>query len=241
MDSLSSSPLLSLAKVKEIYSVKAETMTSKGETYPSSGLQVKAELRPRSHDGALVPGAMELLITMDGQHILKSACNLNVRRTYSHQSMLSSELVVQQLPSITVKTSILPVGSIRVFDQAGQLEMTIALGLYLAPEEMQLSLKWWLGVSVVASDRVSSCDWWHQALSALTGFLVLAMLRRVKGAAAALNPQREAGRVQCGIYSVQHVGMGPSERKCKEHARLKLQGLDHQWNTLPPVPLNQDI
>ena len=67
------------------------------------------------------------------------------------------------------------------------------------------------------------------------------VLRFFKQAAAALNPQREAGRVQCGIYSVQHVGMGPSERKCKEHARLKLQGLDHQWNTLPPVPLNQDI
>ena len=115
MDSLSSSSLLSLAKVKEIYSVKAETMTSKGERYPSGDLQVKAELRPRSHDGAIVPGAMEvvptpstsslrlLVLTSSSSQwmvsIYWSPCNLNVRRTYSHQSMLSSVLVVQQLPS----------------------------------------------------------------------------------------------------------------------------------------------
>ncbi|KAL5515232.1 hypothetical protein EMCRGX_G000370 [Ephydatia muelleri] len=63
-------------------------MTSKGERYPYGGLQVKAELRPKSHDGAVVPGEVEdhgdgtytitltpqtagphqLLIPMDGQH-----------------------------------------------------------------------------------------------------------------------------------------------------------------------------
>ena len=69
------------------YIVKVETMTTKGERYPYGGLQVKAELRPKSHDGAVVPGKVkdyrdgtytinltpqaagphQLLITMDGQ------------------------------------------------------------------------------------------------------------------------------------------------------------------------------
>ena len=75
-------------------------MTSKGERYPYGGLQVKAELRPKSHDGAVVPGEVEdhgngtytitlapqtagphqLLITMDGQHIQKSPCDLDMRQ-----------------------------------------------------------------------------------------------------------------------------------------------------------------
>ncbi|KAL5515484.1 hypothetical protein EMCRGX_G000657 [Ephydatia muelleri] len=43
-------------------------MTSKGKRYPYGGLQVKAELRPKSHEGAAVPGE-------------NSPCNLDVRRT----------------------------------------------------------------------------------------------------------------------------------------------------------------
>ena len=49
----------SVAKVKEMYYVKVENMTSKGERYPYSGLQVKSELRPKSHDGTVVPGEVE--------------------------------------------------------------------------------------------------------------------------------------------------------------------------------------
>ena len=45
----------SVAKVKEIYCVKVESMTSKGEMNPYGGLEVKAELRSKSHDGAVVP------------------------------------------------------------------------------------------------------------------------------------------------------------------------------------------
>ena len=79
----------SVAKVKKMYCVKVETMTSKGERYPYGGLQVKAKLRPKSHDGAGIPGEVEdhgdgtytitltpqtagphqLLLTMDGQHV----------------------------------------------------------------------------------------------------------------------------------------------------------------------------
>ena len=75
-------------------------MTSKGERYPYGGLQVKAELRPKSHDGAVVPGKVEdyrdgtytinltpqarqLLITMDGQHVKKCPCDFDVRMNYS--------------------------------------------------------------------------------------------------------------------------------------------------------------
>eukprot|EP00731_Ephydatia_muelleri_P008744 Em0004g1082a len=48
-----------VAKVNEVYGVKVETMTSKGERYPYGGLQVRAELRPKSHDGAVIPGEVE--------------------------------------------------------------------------------------------------------------------------------------------------------------------------------------
>ena len=75
-------------------------MTSKGERCPyDGGLQVKAELLPKSHDGTVVLGEVEdhwdgtytitltpqtagphqLLITMDGLYVKKSPCDLNVR------------------------------------------------------------------------------------------------------------------------------------------------------------------
>ena len=90
----------SVAKVKERYCFKVESMTSKGERYPYGGPQVKAEL---SHDGAVVPGEVEdhgdgtytitltpqtagphqLLITMDGQHVQNSPCDFDVGTKYS--------------------------------------------------------------------------------------------------------------------------------------------------------------
>ena len=93
----------SVAKVKEMYCVKVKSMTLKGGRYPCGDLQVKAELRPKSHDGAVVlrevedngdgtytiiltpqiAGPHQLLITMDGQHVQNSPCDLDVRRTYS--------------------------------------------------------------------------------------------------------------------------------------------------------------
>ena len=89
----------SAAKVREVYCVKVETKTSKGERYPYGGLQVKAELRPKSHDGAVVYGEVEdhgdgtytitltpqtagphqLVIPMDGQHVQNSPHDLYVR------------------------------------------------------------------------------------------------------------------------------------------------------------------
>ena len=93
----------SAARMDKVYSVKVETKSSEGERYPYGGLQVKAELRPKSHDGAVVPGKVEnhgdgtytitltpqaagphqLLITMDGEHVQGSPHDLDVRPNYS--------------------------------------------------------------------------------------------------------------------------------------------------------------
>ena len=104
----------SVTKVKERYCVKVESMTSKGERYPYGGLQVKAELRPKSYDGSVVQGEVEdhgdgtytitlipqtagphqFLITMDGQHVQNSTCNLNGRRHRQHNTLCDPEQVI---------------------------------------------------------------------------------------------------------------------------------------------------
>ena len=93
----------SAARMDMVYSVKVETKSSEGERYPYGGLQVKAELRSKSHDGAVVPGKVkdhgdgtytitltpqaagphQLLITMDGEHVQGSPHDLDVRPSYS--------------------------------------------------------------------------------------------------------------------------------------------------------------
>ena len=90
------------AWMDKVYSVKVETKSSEGERYPYGGLQVKAELRPKSHDGTVVPGKVEdpgdgtytitltpqaagphqLLITMDGDHVQGSPHDLDVMPNY---------------------------------------------------------------------------------------------------------------------------------------------------------------
>ena len=138
----------SVAKVKERYCVKVESVTSKGERYPYGGLQVRAEL---SHDGAVVPGEVEdhgdgtytitfspqtagphqLLITMDGQHVQNSPCDLDVGTKYS--TLCNPEQVIKcsRPDSIAIHdsgdiyVSCLDDHCIRVFDQAGQHKRTI--------------------------------------------------------------------------------------------------------------------
>ncbi|KAL5497512.1 hypothetical protein EMCRGX_G013988 [Ephydatia muelleri] len=67
---------LLVAKVKEMYCFKMETMTSKGERYPYGGLQVKAELRLKSHDGAVVPGKVEEVSIMEMVNMYRRVLNL---------------------------------------------------------------------------------------------------------------------------------------------------------------------
>ena len=80
----------SVARVGARYHVKVQSKTSKGEEYPHGGVEVKGEMRSKTHNGAVVYGEVEdhrdgtytitltpqtagpyqLLITMDGQHVL---------------------------------------------------------------------------------------------------------------------------------------------------------------------------
>ena len=79
----------SVPRANRKYHVKVETKTSKGERCPYGGLQVKAELRPKSHNRAVVLGQVEdhgdgtytitltpqtagphqLVIMVDGHHV----------------------------------------------------------------------------------------------------------------------------------------------------------------------------
>ena len=93
----------SVSRVNRKYHVKVETKTSKGERYPCGGLQVKAELRPMSHNGPVVLGEVEdhgdgtytitltpqiasphrLVVTMDGHHVQGNPYDLNVKSDYT--------------------------------------------------------------------------------------------------------------------------------------------------------------
>ena len=92
-----------MSRVNRKYQVKVETQTSKGERYPCGGLQVKAELRPKSHDGPVALGQKEdhgdgtytitltpqtagphqLLITVDDHHVQGSPYDLEVKSDYT--------------------------------------------------------------------------------------------------------------------------------------------------------------
>ena len=83
--------------------IKLKTMSSRRNGYPCGGLQIKAELRPNSHDEPVLYGEVEDLgdgtytitltpqtaglhqfhITMDGQHVQGSPFNLRVRGDYT--------------------------------------------------------------------------------------------------------------------------------------------------------------
>ena len=127
----------SVAKVKEMYCVKVETMTANGETY---SLQVMAELRTKSHffprevddnwDGTYT--ITFTLITMDGQHVQKSPCDLYVRRQYNklHNPVQvinccggPSGIAIHHSGVIYVVC--MDDSSICVFDRAGQQKRTI--------------------------------------------------------------------------------------------------------------------
>ena len=137
----------SAAKVGEVYCVKVETKTSKGERYPYGGLQVKAELRPKSHDGAVVYGEVEdhgdgtytitltpqtagrhqLVITMDDQHVQNSPHDLDVRPPKHNYLTLCNPIIscsggpsgIAIHDSGDIYVSCISDNSIRVFDQAG--------------------------------------------------------------------------------------------------------------------------
>ena len=132
-----------------------ETKSSEGERYPYGGLQAKAELRPKSHDGAVVPGKVkdhgdgtytitltpqaagphQLLITMDGEHVQGSPHDLDVRPSYSTLCNPQQVISCSGGPKgIAIHDSgDIYVGCwrddcIRVFDQGGHEKRTIGSG-----------------------------------------------------------------------------------------------------------------
>ena len=152
----------SAAKVGEVYCVKVETKTSKGERYPYGGLQVKAELRPKSHDGAVVYGEVEdhgdgiytitltpqtagphqLVITMDGQHVENSPHDLDVKPKPNYLTLCKPQHVINCSggpTSIAIHVSgdiyvaCSSDNSIHVLDQAGHQKRTIGSRQFSSP------------------------------------------------------------------------------------------------------------
>ena len=140
----------SVSRVNRKYHVKVETKTSKGERYPCGGVQVKAELRPKSHDGAVVLGQVEdrgdgtytitltpqtaglhqLVITVDGHHVQGSPYDLEVKSDYTSLCDVQQVIKVNDPLCVAIhKNGDIYVGSydhhIYVFDQGGHLKHTI--------------------------------------------------------------------------------------------------------------------
>ena len=142
----------SVAKVGTRYHVKVQSKTSKGEEYPHGGVEVKGEMRSKTHNGAVVYGEVEdhrdgtytitltpqtagphqLLITMDGQHVQNSPNDLDVRTKCDYHTLCNAQQVIQCNRPYCVAihdNGDIYVGSldhfIYVFDQTGQLKNTI--------------------------------------------------------------------------------------------------------------------
>ena len=142
----------SVARVGTRYHVKVQSKTSKGEEYPHGGVEVKCEMRSKTHNGAVVVGEVEdhrdgtytitltpqtagphqLLITMDGQHVQNSPNDLDVRPKRDYHTLRSAQQVIQCNEPLCVgihDNGDIYVGSsdgcIYVFDQTGQLKNTI--------------------------------------------------------------------------------------------------------------------
>eukprot|EP00731_Ephydatia_muelleri_P035524 Em0132g3a len=142
----------SVAKVGARYHVQVQSKTSKGEEYPHGGVEVKGEMRSKTHNGAVVYGEVEdhrdgtytitltpqtagphqLLITMDGQHVQNSPNDLDVRPKYDYHTLCNAQQVIQcndpRCVAIHDNGDIYVGGGdncIYVFDQAGQLKNTI--------------------------------------------------------------------------------------------------------------------
>ncbi|KAL5497438.1 hypothetical protein EMCRGX_G013911 [Ephydatia muelleri] len=124
----------SVAKVKKMYFIKVETITSKGERYPFGGLQVN-DHGDGTYTITLTPqtsGPHKLLITMDGQNVQKSPFDLDVITKYSTLCNPGQVINCSNGPSgITIHDSgdIYAVcctqSRICVFDQSGKQKRTI--------------------------------------------------------------------------------------------------------------------
>eukprot|EP00731_Ephydatia_muelleri_P033923 Em0042g2a len=142
----------SVARVGTKYHVTVQSKTSKGEEYPHGGVEVKGEMRSKTHNGAVVYGEVEdhrdgtytisltpqtagphqLLISMDSQHIQNSPNHFDVRPKHDYNTLCNAQQVIQCSRPTCVAihdNGDIYVGSgfncIYVFDQSGQLKNTI--------------------------------------------------------------------------------------------------------------------
>ena len=146
----------SAAKVGTKFKVEVESKIKTGNQYPHGGVQVKAELRPKSPDEAVVPGEVEdhgdgiytitltpqtagphqLVITMDGQHVHNSPHDLDVRPKLKYSTLCDPQEVIY-CSSHPLCIAIHDNGNIYVgcsddriyvFDQTGKPRTTIGSG-----------------------------------------------------------------------------------------------------------------
>ena len=105
----------SVARVGTRYHVKVQSKTSKGEEYPHGGVEVKGEMRSKTHNRAVVYGEVEdhrdgtytitltpqtagphqLLITMDGEHVQNSPNDFDVRPKRDNPTLCNVQQVIQ--------------------------------------------------------------------------------------------------------------------------------------------------
>ena len=142
----------SVAKVGTRYDVIIQSKTSEGAEYPHGGVEVKGEMRSKTHNGAVVYGEVEdhrdgtytitltpqtagphqLFITMDGQHVQNSPNDLDVRPKRDYHTLCNAQQVIQcngpRCVAIHDNGDIYVASNdhcIYVFDQTGQLKNTI--------------------------------------------------------------------------------------------------------------------
>ena len=158
-----------ISRVKRKDHVKVETKTSKGEWCPTGGLQVKAELRPKSYDEAVVLGQVEdhgdgtytitltpqtagphqLVITVDGHHVQGSPYDLEVKSDYTSLRDFQQAINVKDPLGVAIhENGNIYVSSndhhIYVFDQRGHLKNTIGSkgsgdGQFNAPSSISIT------------------------------------------------------------------------------------------------------
>ena len=169
----------SIAKEKTRFRAKLETKATNGGSYPYGGLEVKAELIDKSHDGPVISGEVEdhgdgtytitltpriagphqLVVTMDdGQHVQNSPHNLDVRPKCDYRTLCTAaqQVIKCDLPLCVAvhDNGNIYVGSdtkcIYVFKQSG--ERMKAIGPFGRPTDITIKRN-----MLYVADQDNSC------------------------------------------------------------------------------------
>lgn len=143
----------SVLRVETRFNLQVQSKTSKGEAYSHGGAQVKSELKPKTQEGAAAKGEVkdnwdgtytislaaqttgphQLLVTIDGQPVQGSPCDVDVKPKPNYRALSNAQQVIKcssyPLCFAIHDNGDIYVGSwancIYVFDQKGQLKNTI--------------------------------------------------------------------------------------------------------------------